>query len=140
MSTIYVLLHVLLTHSPYATFLDYSRGEARGEGEGMADAVGVHLGADLLGDAVDDVVLDVLGDAGDEGDADGGAEEERDTAEELFGGVELVLGGVVVDDVAEDEGVEEGEDLVDGGEQERQENKGDVVLQVAVQDGHRIFL
>ena len=111
-----------------------------GEGQGVADAVGVHLGTELLGDAADDVVLEILGDAGDEGDADGGAQEERDAAEELLGCVLLVLGGVVVDDVAEDEGVEEGEDLIDGGEEEGEEDLGEVLLQIAIKDRHGVLL
>ena len=91
-------------------------------------------------DAADDVVLEILGDAGYERDADGGAEQQRDAAEELFRGVLLVFGGVVVDDVAEDEGVKKGEDLVDGGEQEGQQDEGEVVLQIAIEDRHVILL
>lgn len=98
------------------------------EAQRMADAVGVHSRAELLRDSVDDVVLNVLRDAGDEGHADRRAEQERDAAEELFGGVLLILRRVVIDDMAEDQGIKQGEDLVDGRKEEGQCDQGQVVL------------
>ena len=53
----------------------------------MLDAVGVDAGAELLRDDVDEVVLEILRDARNERDADRGAQQERDAAEELTGAV-----------------------------------------------------
>ena len=85
-----------------------------GQLERVADAVGVELRAEPLRDDVDVVVLEVLGHARDERDADRRAEQQADAPEELAGRVFLEPGRVLVDDVAEDQRIEQREDLVDG--------------------------
>ena len=76
----------------------------------------------------DDVVLEVLGDPRDEGDADRRAEQQADAAEELAGRVLLEAGGVLVDDVPEDQRVEQREHLVDRRQDQRQRDQRLVVL------------
>ena len=104
--------------------------------ERVADAVGVQLRAEPLGDDVDVVVLEVLRDARDEGDADRGAEQQADAPEELSGRVFLEPRRVVVDDVPEDQRVEQREDLIDGGQGERQRDQAAIVPKVAVEKLH----
>ena len=80
----------------------------------VADAVCEDLGAQPLRDDVDEVVLEVLGHTRDERDAYGRQQQHADAAEELRGRIELVLRRVAIDDVAEDQRIEQREDLVDG--------------------------
>ena len=95
-------------------------------------------GAQPLRDDVDEVVLEVLGDAGHEGHADGGRQQQADAAEELAGAVLAIAGGVLVDDVPEDQRVEQREDLVDGRQAQGQDDKLAIVTQVAEQQGHAV--
>ena len=88
----------------------------------MGQAVGVERGSHPLGDDVDEVVLEVLGHPGDEGHAHGAQQQHGDPADELARGVLAEAGGVVVDDVAEDQGIAEGEHLVGGGEEEGEDD------------------
>ena len=111
-----------------------------GQFERVADAVGVDPRADLLGDQVDVVVLKVLGDAGDEGHADRRAQQERYAANELPDRVVVEARGVGIDDVAEDQRIEQREDLVDGRQHERGGNQLPVVPQIAVKSGHLFTL
>ncbi len=110
--------------------------ELVGKVERVPDAVRVQLGPDPLRHDVHEVVLEVLGHAGDERHADGGEQQEGDAAEELAGRVLVEACGVLVDDVPEDEGVEEREDLVDGGEEQGQEDEPPVGPEVRQQEVH----
>jgi len=102
----------------------------------VADAVGVELCAEALRNQVDVVVLKILCDARDERHTDRRSEERRDPAEELPGRVLREARRIVVDDVTEDERVEEGEDLVDGCQHERDQHEASVVAQVRVEQLH----
>ena len=79
----------------------------------MADSIGIDARADLLRDEVDEVVLEILGDAGDKRDADRHSQQDADAADELGARVLGVAGCVRVDNVAEDQRIEQREDLVD---------------------------
>ncbi len=104
--------------------------------ERVLDAVRVQLGAQPLRDDVDVVVLEVLGHARDERDADRRGEEQADAPEELARRVFLEPRRVLVDHVAEDQRIEQREDLIDGGERERQRDQAAIVAEVAVEDFH----
>ncbi len=93
-------------------------------------------GAQPLRDDVDVVVLEVLGHARDERDADRGGEQQADASEELARRVFLEPRRVLVDDVAEDQRIEQREDLIDGGERERQRDQAAIVAQIAEKDFH----
>ena len=82
----------------------------------MANAIRVHLRAHLLRDQTDHVVLDVFGHSRNKGHAHRRAQQQRDAAKELLGGILLKLRRVVIDHVAKNQGIEEGEDLVNRGE------------------------
>ena len=103
----------------------------------MADAVGVDLGPQPLGDHVDEVVLEVLGHPRDEGHAHRRPQQQAHPAEELAGRVLRVARRVLVDDVAEDQRVEQREDLVDRGQHEGQRDQAPVPAQVRVEQPHR---
>ena len=107
-----------------------------GQFERVADAVRVQPGAQPLGGDVDEVVLEVLRHARHECHTHRGGQEHAHPAEELAGGVLLEAGRVLVDDVPEDQRVEQGEDLVDGGEHQREQDEPPVVFQVASQELH----
>ena len=107
-----------------------------GQLERVPDAVRVELRAEPLRDDVDEVVLEVLRDARDERHADRRAEQQADAAEELAGRVLLEPGGVLVDDVAEDQRIEQREDLVDRRQHKRQRDQAAVVPEVAVEQLH----
>src|SRR5687768_5056458 len=106
------------------------------ERERVADAVGVQIYADTLRGDVDEIVLEVLRDAGDEGDADRRREQQPDSAEELARGVLAELGGVVVDNVPEDQRVEQRKDLIDRGKNEGKDDDAPVPAEVAKQKAH----
>ena len=59
-----------------------------------------------------------------------------DAAEEFAGGIFLEAGRVLVDDVAEDQRIEQREDLVDGRQDERQRDQRSVLPEVGVEDLH----
>ena len=63
-------------------------------------------------------------------------EQQAHAAEELAGRVLAVAGGVLVDDVAEDQRIEEREDLVDGRQHEGQEHERPVAAEVGVEESH----
>src|SRR6185503_3046454 len=107
-----------------------------GQVERMPDAIRVQLRAEALGDEADDVVLEVLGYARDEGDADRRAEQQAHATEKFAGGIFLEPGRVLVDDVAEDQRIEQREDLVDGRQDERQRDQRSVVPEVGIEDPH----
>ena len=107
-----------------------------GEIQRVLDAVRVEPRPEALGDDVDEVVLEVLGDARDERDADRGGQQQADAAEELAGAVLREPRRVFVDDVAEDQRVEQREDLVDGGQDERKPNQPPIVGQVRGEQLH----
>ena len=126
------LLH-LLQDLPRALVLE----DGVGKGEGVGDAPLVQLRADALGDDVDEVVLEVLGDARDERDADVGQEEQQHAAHEDVRRDVPDLHRVPVDDQPEHLRVEEGEDLVDGGQQQRAEKEPFVAGEVVEEEMHR---
>jgi hypothetical protein len=68
----------------------------------VAYAVGIKACAHLLRDQIDAVVLEILGHARHEGYANCGGQEPTHAPYELGAGVLAVLGGVVIDDEAED--------------------------------------
>ena len=102
----------------------------------MPETVGIELRAQPLGDDVDEVVLEVLGDAGDERHSDGCSEEEAHTTDELPGRVVTVPGGVLVNDMAEYQGIEKREDLVHRRQEQGEEDELPVAAQITVEDSH----
>ena len=110
--------------------------DLEGQGQRVANSVGVELRAQPLRYNVDEVVLEVLGHAGDERDTNGHREEERDSAKELSVGELVVLGGVVVDDVAEDQRVEQRKDLIDRREDQSERDQGPVAAQITGEKRH----
>ena len=102
----------------------------------MADPVRVDLGAQTLRDDVDEVVLEILRDARDEGDPHRRAEQQAHAPEELGGGVLLELRRVRIDDVAEDQRIEEREDLVDRRQHERERDQRPVTFQIREEQLH----
>ena len=104
----------------------------------MADPVGIEVDADALRDDVDEVILEVLRDPGDERDADGGEQQQADTAKELARGMLAELRRVVVDDVPEDQRVEQREDLVDRRQDEREDDDRPVAAQIGQQEAHGV--
>ncbi len=104
--------------------------------ERVADAVRVEPRPEPLGDDVHVVVLEVLGHARDEGDAHGGEQQQADAAQELARRVAVEARRVLVDHVPEDERVEQGEDLVDRRQHERQQDEPPVRPQVRQQQSH----
>ena len=107
-----------------------------GELERVANPVRIQLRAEPLRNHVDVVILEVLRDARDERDPYGGAEQKADAFEELAGRIFLEPGRVLVDDVPEDERIEQREDLVDGGQHERERHEPRVIPQVSVEEFH----
>src|SRR5207249_495370 len=81
--------------------------------ERVADSVGINLSAQPLGDDVDVVVLEILRYARNERDTDGGCKQQTHATKELSRGVFAIPGRVVIDHVAEDDGIEKRKDLVD---------------------------
>ena len=102
----------------------------------MPDAVVEDLHAELLDDEVDDVVLHDARDAGEDREGDGEGEESEDAGDELAVGATVGVERVAVDDLAEDDGVDEAEELRDAGERQRQENEPAVRAQVRPQNSH----
>jgi hypothetical protein len=98
----------------------------------MANAVGVNLRAQPLRDDIDVVVLKVFGNARDKGRAYGKAEQHAHAAEELVGGVLAISGGVVVDDMPEDDRIEKRKDLVDRRQAEDQRDHFPVTAEVRI--------
>ena len=96
----------------------------------MPDAVRIQLRTQALRDHVDVGILEILGHAGDKGDADRRREQQADALEELTSRVFLEARGVLVNHVAENERIEQREDLVDGGQRERQRDQPAVVPEV----------
>src|SRR5687768_5582041 len=102
----------------------------------MPDAVRVELRPQALGDEADDVVLEVLGHPRDEGDAHRRTEQQAHAAEEFAGRIFLEAGGILIDDVAEDQRIEQREHLVDGRQDKRQRDQRSVVPEVRIEDLH----
>src|SRR6266576_6153743 len=102
----------------------------------MADAVGVELCTQLLRDEADVVILEVLRHARDERHTHGSAQQEADTANELSSRVLLKPCGVLVDDVAKNQRIEEREDLIDRRQDERKGDQTPVVAQIGIQQFH----
>ncbi len=96
----------------------------------MTDAIRIDGGAHPLSDHIDEVVLEILGHPRYEGDAHRGCEEGQHPAEEGSSIQFRVLGRVLVDHMTEDQRVEQGEDLVDGREQQRESHGSPMGLQV----------
>ena len=67
-------------------------------------------------------------------------EQQADAAEELAGRVLLEPGRVLVDDVAEDQRIEQREDLVDGRQHERQGDQAPVAAQIGVEELHSVII
>jgi len=108
-----------------------------GQFEGVPDAVRVDLRAEPLRDDVDEVILEILGNPRDERHAHGREQQEADAAEELSCGVLRESGRIPVDDVTEDQGIQEREDLVDRGKDESERNQRPVAFKVRGKDLHR---
>ena len=97
-----------------------------GNGQGVADPVRVELGPQALRDHADEVVLEVLG-----------QEQEPGAAQERPRGVLAEAHRVAVDDVAEDERIEQREDLVHRGQDQGQRDEPPVLPQVGPEQLHR---
>ena len=106
------------------------------QGQRVPNSVGVELCAQPLRYNVYEVVLEVLGHAGDERDTNGHREEERDSAKELSVGELVVLGGVVVDDVAEDQRIKQRKDLIERREDESERDHRRVRAQITGEKPH----
>ncbi len=105
----------------------------------MADAVGVQLSAEPLRDDVDVIVLEVFRDPRHESYPDRCRQQQAHALEEFAGRVLLEPRRVLVDDVAEDQRIEQREDLVDGGQDQRQHDQRPVLPQVGVEDFHKLL-
>src|SRR5262245_49100069 len=107
-----------------------------GQCQGVVDAVRIDARPEALRDHVDEVVLEVLGDPRDEGHAHRRAQQQRHAAEELAPRVLAVAQRVLVDHVAKDQRVEQREDLVHGGQHQRQQHQLPLRSQVREQQTH----
>ena len=103
----------------------------------MAHSIGINLCAEPLRYNVDVIVLEILCDPGNERNTNCGCEEQTDAMKELIRRVFGITRGVIVDDVTEDERIEEGEDLVDGRQNEDQDGEPAILLEVIEKNLHR---
>src|SRR5207237_4924351 len=104
--------------------------------ERVRNALLIQLRADSLRDDVDEVILKVFRDARDERDADVCAEEEEDAADENAGVDVAELHRVFVDDEPEDLRIEQRENMIDGRQHERGDEKMFLARKVVVQQTH----
>src|ERR1051325_3093625 len=102
----------------------------------MAHSIGINLCAEPLRYNVDVIVLEILCDPGNERNTNCGCEEQTDAMKELIRRVFGITRGVIVDDVTEDERIEEGEDLVDGRQNEDQDGEPAILLEVIEKNLH----
>src|SRR5690242_9884887 len=102
----------------------------------MADPICVESRADLLGDQTDVVILKILSNSRNERHTNGRSQQSGDATDELCAGVLLVTGRVTVDDVPENEGIEQGKDLVDRGQKQGGEDKRPVIPEITPERGH----
>ena len=92
-----------------------------GQGKGMRNSPFIQGCAHALDDDVHVIVLEILGQAGDERHADGQEQQQSDPGQEFRGGERSDAACVAVDKQTEYLRIEQGEDLVHGGEAERQD-------------------
>ena len=107
------------------------------EPERPAQAVVEHLHPDRLHQEPKCVFLQGRREAGGEGHGRGDEEPAERTSNQLGLGTATGIQGVLVDDPAEDERVDERQDLRDPGEEKRERHETPVRAQVAPQDSHR---
>jgi hypothetical protein len=107
-----------------------------GQLQGVADAVRVDLRPQALRDHVDEVVLEVLGHARDEGHAHRRRQQQAHAGEELSGRVLPEPHGIAVDHVTKDERIEQGEDLVERGQEQGQGQEPAIAAQVRPEEPH----
>jgi hypothetical protein len=107
----------------------------------VPDSIRVHLGAYALDDDVDEVILKILGDSRNERDAHRQEQQLSRALDELRGLVLAKAGRVVIDDVAEDERIQEREDLVRCRKHQREQNQRAVFIEIRIEERHpRILL
>src|SRR5213592_4409187 len=97
----------------------------------MPDTIGINLSTEPLCDDVDVVVLEIFRHSRNEGDPNSGCEQQADASKELSCRVVAISSGVVIDNVAEDDGIQERKDLVDRREHQDQYNEKSILLEVS---------
>src|SRR5206468_10328728 len=97
----------------------------------MPDTVGINLSTEPLCNDVDVVILEILCHARNERDSNSGCEQQADASKEFSRCVVAVSSGVVIDNVAEDDGIQEGKDLVDRRQHQDQYNEKPVLSEVS---------
>ena len=108
-----------------------------GQFQRMANAVGVHARPHLLCDEVHAIVLKILGDSRHEGDANGRGQQQAHAAEELHAAVFAITGGVGIDDVPENQGVQQRKNLVHRGQHQSGSAQLPMLPEIAIEDSHR---
>src|SRR6266705_2738199 len=102
----------------------------------MPDAIGINLSTEALCNDVDVVVLEIFCHAGNERDANRGCEQQADASKEFSRCVVAVSSDVVIDNVAKDDGIQEGKDLVDRREHQDQYNEKPILSEVSEKNSH----
>src|SRR5438094_7553585 len=103
----------------------------------MPDGIGINLSTQPFCNDVDVLVLAIFCHAGNERDPNRGCEQQADASKELSRCVVAVSSGVVIDNVAEDDGIQEGKDLVDRRQHQDQYNEKPVLSEVSEKNSHR---
>src|SRR5437867_11426999 len=103
----------------------------------MPDTIGINLSTEPLCDDVDVVVLEIFRHTRNERDPNSGCEQQAGASEELSGRVVAISSGVVIDNVAEDDGIQGRKDLVDRGERQDQYNEKPILVEGAEKNCHR---
>ena len=94
------------------------------------DASRIEFGAGLLGDDVDVIILEILGNSRDEGYEHREGQQRRHTLNEIANRILMKLGGVIINNVAENGWVEQRECLVDRRQNESEDDQTAVGLQI----------
>src|SRR4051812_2135742 len=102
----------------------------------MLHAFGVQGRSGSLRDNVNEIVLEILRNSRDKSDTHRCREQSADTADKLRGRVFIEARRVAVNDVAENQRVEKGKNLVDGGEEKGDQHQPPVSLQMSKEQGH----
>src|SRR5881628_2318138 len=102
----------------------------------MPDTIGINLSTEPLCDDVDVVVLEIFRHTRNERDPNSGCEQQADASKELSRCVVAVSSGVVIDNVAKDDGIQERKDLVDRREHQDQYNEKPILLEVSEKNSH----
>src|SRR5205823_4215469 len=97
---------------------------------------GVHFRSQPLDDYIRKIVLEVLGHARYECHTDRGQQQQASPADELSLGVLVILGGVSIDDVAENDRVKQRKNLISRGQEKRNNKEFPVLRGVSVEKFH----